>query len=316
MKRPAQLIATTVICAALSGLSGLLAPPAAFASQPRAAAAHVRSHARRVGKVRHSACHASARTRSHSRRAACRASARKLRTAVRTHTQPSAPAPSPERTVTESSIVARPTDGTLRNAVAIAAALAEPCPNTELAPEQGNVDLLRAAVLCLINRERAAHDENPLRLNGELEGAAEGHCAELVAEDYFAHVSPSGETPVDRIRATGYIPGPSVGYVIGENLAWGTYALATPQAIVAAWIASPGHLANILEAKYTETGIGITPAVPASLARRRTRRDLRAGVRRYRSLELARRRIAREILAPVISFRYSGLTRERRWSKR
>lgn len=125
--------------------------------------------------------------------------------------------------------------------------------------------LIRESVLCLVNRERAEHGENPLSLSHQLEDAAEGHCGELIADDYFAHVSPSGETPVDRIRQTGYIPGPSVGYVIGENLAWGTYALATPQAIVAAWIASPGHLANILEAKYTETGIGVTPAVPASL---------------------------------------------------
>lgn len=141
-----------------------------------------------------------------------------------------------------------------------------PCANTELTPEASNVALIRDAVLCLVNRERAEHGENPLQLSSRLEEAAEGHCNELITDDYFAHVSPSGETPVDRIRATGYIPDPSVGYVIGENLAWGTYGLATPQAIVAAWIASPGHLANILEAKYTETGLGITAAVPASLA--------------------------------------------------
>ena len=57
--------------------------------------------------------------------------------------------------------------------------------------------------------------------------------------------------------------------MIGENLAWGTYQLSTPQAIVAAWIASPGHLANILEAQYRETGIGIAPAVPRVARRRR-----------------------------------------------
>jgi uncharacterized protein YkwD len=148
----------------------------------------------------------------------------------------------------------------------IAAVLATPCQNTELAPEAGNVALVRGAVLCLVNRERAQNGIAPLSVNERLAAAAEGHCTELIAEDYFAHVSPSGETPVDRIRETGYIPGPSVGYVIGENLAWGTYTLSTPQAIVSAWIASPGHLANILEAKYSETGIGVIPAVPSSLA--------------------------------------------------
>lgn len=155
---------------------------------------------------------------------------------------------------------------TQRNAATIAAVLASTCQNTELTPEAANIGLVRAAVLCLINRKRAEAGESPLVTDAQLEQAAEEHGQELVADDYFAHVSPSGETPVDRIRATGYIPNPGDGYVIGENLAWGTYQLSTPQAIVSAWIASPGHLANILEAQYHDTGIGITPAVPPSLA--------------------------------------------------
>jgi uncharacterized protein YkwD len=150
-------------------------------------------------------------------------------------------------------------------AATIAAVLATPCQNTELVPGSDNLTTVRAAVLCLINRTRAEHSESPLLANAQLEEAAESHCQELIADDYFAHVSPSGETPVDRIEKTGYVPGPSVGYVIGENLAWGTYGLATPQSIVAAWIASPGHLANILESQYRETGIAITPAIPESL---------------------------------------------------
>ena len=150
-------------------------------------------------------------------------------------------------------------------AATVAAVLATTCQNTQLTPEAGNVELLRTAVLCLINQERAQHGVQPLALSRRLESAAESHCGELIVDDYFAHVSPAGETPVDRVRATGYIPGPNSGYVIGENLAWGTYSLATPQAIVAAWAASPGHLANILESQYTETGIGVTPAVPTSL---------------------------------------------------
>jgi uncharacterized protein YkwD len=152
------------------------------------------------------------------------------------------------------------------HAATLAAVLATPCQNTELTPEAGNLSLVRAAVLCLINRKRAEDGETPLKTSAQLEEAAEGHCQELIADDYFAHVSPTGETPVDRIRETGYIPNSTVGYVIGENLAWGTYQLSTPQAIVAAWIASPGHLANILESQYTETGIGVVPEVPASLS--------------------------------------------------
>jgi uncharacterized protein YkwD len=147
----------------------------------------------------------------------------------------------------------------------IAAVLATPCQNTELTPEAANLPLVRTAVLCLVNQERANHGESPLVLDTDLQQAAEQHAEELVRDDYFAHVSPSGLTPVERIRDTGYLPGPSFGYVIGENLAWGTLSLSTPQSIVSAWIASPGHLANILETRYRDTGVAIYPAVPPSL---------------------------------------------------
>jgi uncharacterized protein YkwD len=173
------------------------------------------------------------------------------------------PTPTP---ASEATLAATQPSPSEHAAATIAAVLATPCQDTELTPEAGNIPLVRDAVLCLINRKRAENGDAPLETSPQLEEAAEGHCEELIADDYFAHVSPSGETPVDRIRDTGYIPSANVGYVIGENLAWGTYQLSTPAAIVAAWIASPGHLANILEAKYTETGIGVAAAVPASLA--------------------------------------------------
>jgi uncharacterized protein YkwD len=148
----------------------------------------------------------------------------------------------------------------------LASVLATPCQNTQLTPEPADLEQVRAAVLCLINRERAENGETPLVRNSRLEQAAESHGSEMISLDYFQHVSPSGETPVERVRGTGYIPNPQVGYVIGENLAWGTLSLATPQAVVEAWIASPKHLANILEGQYRETGIGVTPQVPAALS--------------------------------------------------
>lgn len=151
-------------------------------------------------------------------------------------------------------------------AAMIASVLATPCQNTELMPEPGNLAVIRAAVLCLINRVRAQNDERPLAPSGQLEQAAENHSREMVAEDYFQHVSPAGVTPVDRARNAGYIPSRDVGYVIGENIAWGTLDLATPQAIVSAWTASPAHLANILEGQYRDTGIGVAPQAPGALS--------------------------------------------------
>ncbi len=156
-------------------------------------------------------------------------------------------------------------DAAAQTAATIASVLATPCQNTEITPEPSNFPQVREAVLCLVNRERAEHSLSPLKRNAELEAAAENHNAEMIELDYFEHVAPDGETPVERIKKTGYIESASDGYVIGENLAWGTYQLSTPKAIVEAWIASPGHLANILESRYTETGIGVVAAVPQSL---------------------------------------------------
>jgi uncharacterized protein YkwD len=149
----------------------------------------------------------------------------------------------------------------------IAKVLSTSCANTALVPEPANLALVRAAVLCLVNHERAVNGVPPLTLNTQLEKSAEGHNREMIALDYFEHVSPSGLTPVARIRSTtDYIPSAKVGYVIGENLAWGTLNLSTPQATVEAWIASPGHLANILESRYRETGVGVVASVPSALS--------------------------------------------------
>ena len=88
----------------------------------------------------------------------------------------------------------------------------------------------------------------------------------MAEQDYFSHIAPNGETPLQRMRASGYLPTSQDGYVVGENIAWGTMWLATPQSIVSAWMASPGHRANILDGAYRETGVGVEPRPPASLA--------------------------------------------------
>jgi uncharacterized protein YkwD len=148
----------------------------------------------------------------------------------------------------------------------IASVLSTPCQNTELMPEAANLTEVEAATLCLVNQERARNNELPLQPSAQLAQSSQMHSEKMVSEDYFAHIAPNGETPLDRIEATGYIPNAQVGYTVGENIAWGTLSLATPSAIVAAWIASPEHLANILGDEYRETAVGVDPAAPASLS--------------------------------------------------
>jgi uncharacterized protein YkwD len=148
----------------------------------------------------------------------------------------------------------------------IASVLSTPCQDTELMPEPANLTEVEAATLCLVNQERARNNELPLLPSAQLAQSSQTHSQDMISEDYFSHIAPNGETPLDRIEATGYIPNAQVGYTIGENIAWGTLSLATPSAIVAAWIASPEHLANVLNDEYRETAVGVYPAAPPSLA--------------------------------------------------
>jgi uncharacterized protein YkwD len=140
------------------------------------------------------------------------------------------------------------------------------CPNANLTPKPGNIEIVAAATLCLVNGERARFGEQALIEDARLAGAATGHSRDMDARDYFEHVSPGGQTMLMRIRASGFIPGGRVSYSLGENIAWGTLWLGTPHSIVKAWMASPGHRANILNRSYRYTGIGIDPALPRSMS--------------------------------------------------
>jgi uncharacterized protein YkwD len=146
---------------------------------------------------------------------------------------------------------------------------AQSCAHTRLRPTPSNIALIRGATLCLINRERAVRGEHPLRPNRRLRRAAQTHSQSMAFGDYFEHDGgggPGGGTPLTRIRNAGYISSSHVGFEVGENIAWGTLSLATPRAVVAAWMSSAGHRANILDPRYRETGIGVSPHPPASLA--------------------------------------------------
>jgi len=135
------------------------------------------------------------------------------------------------------------------------------CPNANLAPTAANVALVRAAVLCLHNRERTARGLPRLHEQADLRRAAEGHSIQMVAAQFFSHDAPDGRDMVDRILGAGYARGR--GWSLGENIAWGTGPLASAAAIHRAWMRSPGHKANILRRQFREIGIGIALGAPA-----------------------------------------------------
>jgi uncharacterized protein YkwD len=146
------------------------------------------------------------------------------------------------------------------------AAKSSSCPDAELRPSGEDISRVRAATVCLVNRERVSHGESPLQPNPRLEQAAQAHTESMASGDYFEHVGPGGDTPVTRMREAGYIYSSQIGYEVGENIGWATLWLATPRAIVAAWMASPEHRANILDARFRDTAIGVSPHPPSSLA--------------------------------------------------
>lgn len=140
------------------------------------------------------------------------------------------------------------------------------CPGAALRPSRTNAGAVRAAVLCLVNRERATHGERPLVPDPQLMASAQAHTDSMASQNYFEHVGPHGETPLTRMRATGYLSSSHAAYEVGENIGWGTLWEGTPRAVVAAWMASPPHRANILDTRFHDTGIGVSMHPPSRLA--------------------------------------------------
>ncbi|HEX4718070.1 MAG TPA: CAP domain-containing protein [Thermoleophilaceae bacterium] len=136
------------------------------------------------------------------------------------------------------------------------------CDNSDVTPSDADLDLLNSAILCLVNGERADAGLPALNENPQLDQAATGMAQRMVNEHFFSHDTPDGKNIVDRIEPTGYIPDSS-DWVVGENLAWGSGALSTPQAIVNGWMNSPGHRANILAPDYKDIGLAATMGAPS-----------------------------------------------------
>jgi len=123
------------------------------------------------------------------------------------------------------------------------------------------VDEAQDAVLCLVNRERARRGRRQLNDAAALRSAAAGHSRDMVARQYFDHDTPNGRDVVDRVMAAHWTSRPSA-WRLGENIAWGTGAYATPRRIVALWMSSPGHRDNILDGRFREAGAGVAAGAP------------------------------------------------------
>lgn len=103
-------------------------------------------------------------------------------------------------------------------------------------------------VVRLVNAQRAQNGLKPLAENWELSRVARYKSADMASRRYFSHESPTYGSPYQMMRSFG-ISFRSA----GENIAYGQR---TPAAVVAAWMNSSGHRANILNSSYTQIGVG------------------------------------------------------------
>jgi uncharacterized protein YkwD len=105
-----------------------------------------------------------------------------------------------------------------------------------------------AQMLALVNRARAENGLEPLTVDPTIRDVARAYSTTMFQQGFFAHVDQSGATPFDRMRAGG-----ASFRAAGENLALAP----TVQIAHDGLMNSPGHRANILNARYRRIGIGV-----------------------------------------------------------
>lgn len=112
----------------------------------------------------------------------------------------------------------------------------------------GTVSALETQVLNLVNNERAKAGLQPLTMYDKLVNLAEMKAQDMAQKNYFSHTSPTYGTPFEMLQKYG------VTYrAAGENIAAGQ---TTAEQVMNDWMNSSGHRANILNASFTEIGVG------------------------------------------------------------
>jgi uncharacterized protein YkwD len=135
-----------------------------------------------------------------------------------------------------------------------------------LSPDLGDWREAGQAVLRLVNDARRRGGvcgrqrfgpTSALTWNDRLAAAALAHSQDMASHDYFEHADRSGAGVTQRATQHGYR-----WRQVGENIAAGQ---GSPQQVVAGWLASPGHCANMLSPDYAEMGAAYAINPQASL---------------------------------------------------
>lgn len=110
---------------------------------------------------------------------------------------------------------------------------------------------MAVTVLDRVNIERASAGCGDLKPNDMLIAAARKHSEDMALANVIGHVGTDGSTVGKRANANGYYF-----ILIGENISDGE---ASAQQIVDAWMASVRHRDNILNCRFKDTGVWVTP---------------------------------------------------------
>ncbi|WP_327708629.1 CAP domain-containing protein [Streptomyces sp. NBC_00464] len=106
----------------------------------------------------------------------------------------------------------------------------------------------QAAVLALVNQERAKVGCSAVTASSSLASLAQNFSDDMAARGFFDHTDPDGQSPWDRATEAG------VSGLGGENIARGQ---ADAEAVMESWMNSDGHRANILNCDYKTLGVGV-----------------------------------------------------------
>lgn len=139
------------------------------------------------------------------------------------------------------------------------AAEAAPVVETKPAAEPTSIDVIaemEVEILRLTNEERAKQGLSQLTFDTILRSIAALHSEDMLANDYFEHEDPNGCSSSCRATNAGYR-----WRAIGENIYMMSGYTINPTKmaaqVVAGWMDSPGHRANILGDGFVESGVGV-----------------------------------------------------------
>jgi uncharacterized protein YkwD len=131
----------------------------------------------------------------------------------------------------------------------LAAAGAAPTSPTSPTGQATTAKSATAQIVLLVNQERAASGCDPLSVDPRLTTAAQSHSQDMAKHGYFAHDTPDGKNPGQRITASGYR-----WRTFGENIAIG---YVDPSSVMNGWMNSPDHRKNILNCAFHDIGVGL-----------------------------------------------------------